>query len=82
MKKLLLSLFMALLLTGCGNSTIIDTNYTYDKAIIKMPDGTVKEFRILRWADYEDGDQIQITDTDGNIYLVHSMNCVLINVGE
>ena len=82
MKNILLCLFTAALLTGCGNSTIIDTNYTYDKAIIKMPDGTTKEFEIVRWADYEDGDQIQITDTKGNIFLVHSMNCVLINEGE
>lgn len=81
MKKVLLSLLALFVLTGCGNSTIIDTNYTFDKAIIKMPDGEIKEVKIQKWADYE-GEQVQITDEDGTIYLVSTFNCVLINEVE
>lgn len=78
MKKLLVSLFAVFMLAGCGNSTIIDTNYTFDKAIVKMPGGEVKEFKIKQWADY-DGEQIQITTEEGNIYLFSTFNCVLVN---
>ena len=79
MKKLLVGLFTVFMLSGChGNSTIIDTNYTFDKAIVKMPNGEVKEFKIKKWSDYE-GEQIQITTEEGDIYLFSTFNCVLIN---
>ena len=74
----MLTLLMILGLTGCGNKDMFDTVYTFDRAIIELPNGEVIEGRIDRWADYEDGDQIQIT-IDGTIYLVHSSKCVLIN---
>ena len=64
-------------LTGCGNKDIWDFNYTFDKAIIKMPDGNILELEIKYWNDY-DGEQIQVVDKNGNIYLVSSVNCVLI----
>ena len=67
-----------LVLPFTGNRTIIDTTYKYNKAIIKMPDDTVKEINISSWKDYE-GEQIQLKDKDGTIYLVNSINCVLIN---
>lgn len=63
-------------LTGCGNYELIDTMYEYDKAIISIPDGTVVECEIKKWTDYE-GEQVQIYDTQGNVYLVSSYNCVL-----
>lgn len=82
MKKIiavsLSALMLVAMLTGCGNKDLWDTNYTYDKAIISMPNGTVLEGKIDNWTDYEDGDQIQVT-IDGVVYLVHSSNIVLIN---
>ena len=81
MKKwLILILCMILLilsLSSCGNYMLIDTNYQFDYAIIAFPDGTSQKIEIKAWTDYE-GEQIQIEDTDGNIYLVNSVNCVLI----
>ena len=74
----MLTSLMILGLTGCGNKDMFDTVYTFDRAIIELPNGKVVEGRIDRWTDYEDGDQIQIT-IDGIIYLVHSSKCVLIN---
>lgn len=67
------------LLSGCGNRAIIDTTYNFDKAIVKMPDGTVQTMDIVQWKDYEDGEQIQITASDGKTYLLSSYNCVLVD---
>lgn len=65
-----------LLLTGCGNKDIFDTNHTYHKAICNIG-GEYKEIRIKQWKDY-DGEQLQIIGKDGNTYLVSSINCTLI----
>lgn len=64
--------------SGCGNQDLLDTNYTFDRAIVEMPGGEVVEIKIKQWGDY-DGEQIQIIAEDGTIYLVNSVNCVLIN---
>ena len=84
MKKILISICVALItvlcLAGCdfGNWDMIDTNYTYDKAIIALPTGETIEIDIKQWSDYTDGEQIQIISTDGTIYLTSSYNCTLI----
>lgn len=84
MKKLL-CVFLALLMmlcvfAGC-NKTLIDTTYSFDRAIVSLPDGTVVNGKVQAWTDYEDGDQIQVK-IDGAIYLVHSSKIVLINDAE
>lgn len=80
MKKILaLTLISALLivsLSGC-NKQIFDTTYSFDKAIISLPNGQVIEGKIDSWTDYEDGDQIQVK-INGVIYLAHSSNIILI----
>lgn len=68
---------MLLSLTGCGNKTFLDATYTFDRAIIQMPNGEIVEGEVQTWNDYEDSDQIQVK-IDGVIYLVHSSNIVLI----
>ena len=65
-------------LFGCGNKTIFDTTYTFDKAIIYLPDGKIIEGEVQEWNDYDDGDQIQVK-IDDITYLVHASNVVLIN---
>lgn len=65
-----------LLLTGCGNKDIWDTNYTYTKAITYIGNEKI-EIKIKQWRDY-DGEQIQIIAEDGTIYLVSSFNTILI----
>ena len=82
MKKILvilLTLVVLVTFVACGNIDLVDTVFTYDYAIIFLPDGTTKTVEIAQWRDYEDGDQIQIKAKDGTIYLVHSVNCVLVN---
>lgn len=55
----------------------IDTTFSYDNAILALPDGSVISGKIESWKDYDDGDQIQVK-IDGTTYLVHSVNIVLI----
>ena len=71
-------LFWCILLsvTGC-NKDLIDTVYSYDYAIISLPNGQVVSGNVQNWTDYADGDQIQVT-INGTTYLVHASNCVLI----
>lgn len=74
--KLLIIPIIALLLCGCGNRDMWDTNYTYHKAICEIG-GEYKEIKIKQWRDY-DGEQIQIIGKDGNTYLVSMNDCTLI----
>ena len=81
MKKIgtfLLVVALCVSLVACGNRQLLDTTYTYDHAIISLPNGEVVDGKIQSWRDYEDGDQIQVV-VDGKTYLVHSSNIVLIN---
>lgn len=80
MKKILaiiLVLGLALvILIGC-NKQIFDTTYSFDSAILTLPNGKVIEGKVESWTDFEDGDQIQVK-INGKTYLVHSSNIVLI----
>ena len=66
------------LLVGCGNKTLIDTTYSFERAILILPNGEVIEGKVQAWKDYADGDQIQVK-INGETYLVHSSNIVLIS---
>lgn len=68
---------LAFSLFGCGNKVIFDTTYTFNKAIVELPNGEIIEGRVQSWNDYDDGDQIQVKINDVT-YLVHSSNIVLI----
>ena len=83
MKKLtalclvVLTLAALLLLPGC-NKQVVDLTYSYERAIIALPNGEIVEGKVTSWTDFEDGDQIQVK-IDGKTYLVHSSNVVLIS---
>lgn len=80
MKKILIVLLVLVMmltaLTGC-NKQLFDTTYSFDRAIISLPNGKIIEGKIDSWIDYEDGDQIQVK-INGITYLVHSSNIALI----
>lgn len=79
-KKVMVAMMLvatAVGLTAC-NQQLIDTTYTYDRAIISLPNGEIVEGKVTSWTDFEDGDQIQVK-IDGKTYLVHSANIVLIS---
>ena len=59
------------------NRALLDTTYTYDRAIIQLADGTVVDTKIKSWSDY-DGEQIQVIAENGTIYLTSSFRCDLI----
>ena len=78
MKKFLVilaAIMVAFSICGC-NKQIIDLNYKFDKAYVVMGD-EVKEVSIKSWNDYENSDMVQITTTDGDVYLTHSANIIL-----
>ena len=77
MKKIIAAAVIALGLAGCGNLDMLDTNYTYNYALTKWPDGTMKKIEVKQWCDYE-GEQIQIIAPDGAIYLLSMNNTVLV----
>ena len=80
MKKILvfaLVIILLMVMTGCGNRTTFDTTYTYDRAVIFMPNGDVIDGKVKNWRDYENSDQIQVT-IEGKTYLTHISNVVLI----
>ena len=76
MKKIIFVVGAVLLLTGCGNHDMWDTNYTYDYALCNF-EGIPEKIEIKQWATY-DGEQIQIIAKDENIYLVSSIYCTLV----
>ena len=64
-------------LTGCGNYKLIDTKFTFNKAII-FGDNTATIVEIQKWTDY-DGEQIQIQTKDGTFILTSSFDTKLID---
>ena len=73
----ILILVALLSLTAC-NKQMVDLTYSYERAILSLPNGEVIEGKVSSWTDFEDGDQIQVR-IDGKTYLVHSSNIVLIS---
>lgn len=80
MKKVfIIGILSALVLTatGCGNYQIFDVTYGFNKAQVKMPNGSVISGNVDSWRDYEDSDQLQVV-IDGVTYLSAAENIVLI----
>ena len=73
----LLVVVLLVVLAGC-NKQMVDLTYSYEYAIISLPNGEVVEGKVSSWTDFEDGDQIQVR-IDGKTYLVHSSNIALIS---
>ena len=70
-------LVTVLVISGC-NKQMVDLTYSYEYAIIGLPNGETVEGKVSSWTDFEDGDQLQVK-IDGKTYLVHSSNVVLIS---
>lgn len=70
------SLLASISLASC-NRQVFDFNYNFDRAIIKLADGTVISGKCESWRDY-DGEQMQIK-INGVTYLVHAANLTLID---
>lgn len=66
---------------SCGNYSMIDTKFSYTHAYIKVGDEWIK-VEVDSWRDYSDGDQLQVVDTDGNVWLSSSNNIVLVKEAD
>ena len=80
MKKLAIivsSIVLTVSLAAC-NKQIVDLTYSYERAIISLPNDEIVEGKVQSWTDFEDGDQIQVK-IDGVTYLVHASQVVLIS---
>ena len=64
-------------LSGC-NMQMIDTTWSFERAIIFLPNGEKIEGTVSSWGDYESSDMMQVT-IDDKTYLTHSSNVVLIS---
>lgn len=64
-------------LTRCGNYTMLDTQYIYNKAII-FSDDSATVIEIQSWADY-DGEQLQIKTPEGLCIVTSSFDTKLID---
>lgn len=83
MRKLAIAIgtiVLAMSLSGC-NKQIVDVTFSYERAIISLPNGEVVDGKVQSWTDYEDGDQIQVK-IGGVTYLVHSSQAALITGKE
>lgn len=81
MKKLICILLITILvvgmMTGC-NRQLIDLTWSFERAIIYLPDGEKIEGAVSTWNDYDGSDMIQVV-VNGNAYLTHSSNVLLIS---
>ena len=80
-KRIALIIFLVIILvscTGCYNKQLFDVTYHYDRAIVYLPNGEIVEGRVSSWADFDDGDSIQVK-IDGKMYLTHISNVCLID---
>ena len=75
---LLAVVMIVCLCTACGNRKYFDTTWSFERAIIFLPDGEKIEGTIQSWTDYDASDMLQVT-IDGKTYLTHSANVILIS---
>ena len=74
---ILILVCMLLMFVGCGNQTVFDTTWTFERAVIFLPDGEKIEGNIQSWKDFDGSDMVQVT-IDGKTYLTHSSNVIMI----
>ena len=73
MRKLaiIVSIIILAVSSAACNKQVVDLTYSYERAIISLPNDEIVEGKVQSWTDFEDGDQIQVK-IDGVTYLVHA----------
>ncbi len=74
----LVAVFVIYWNTNIGNRQLMDTQYHFDRAIVRLPDGQVVEGKLSSWLDFDDSDVIQVK-IDGKTYLTSYTNVCLID---
>ena len=83
MKKIILVAFLiaiAFVLASCtiGNRQVgMDTVQSFDRYKIVIGNDII-EGRIKAWRDFDNSDVVQVTDTDGTVYLTHYKNVLIV----
>lgn len=80
MKRILALMLVLIMMVGllCGcNQQIFDTTYSYERAIVALPNGETIEGKCSSWNDWDDG-TVQVV-IDGKTYYTHSVNVILIS---
>lgn len=70
------AVLLPLLLTGCGNHDTIGTQYNFEYAMIRLPDGQVYEGKVDSWARSGSSDRVRIT-IEGIDYVTQYSNVCL-----
>lgn len=60
------------------NRAWFDFTYSFERAVISLPNGWLVEGEVNSWQDYENSDTVQVT-IDGVTYLTHYANVVMIS---
>ena len=74
---ILVAVIAIITLSGC-NQQVIDTTWSFEKAIINRQDGTVIEGKVTSWKDFDNSDMVQVKIGD-TTYLTHMSNVILIH---
>jgi len=83
---IIIAVVVVLLITGgfiywethYGNRQLMDINYHFDRAILKLPSGDIVEGKLNSWLDFDNSDVIQVK-IDGKTYLTSYVNVCLID---
>lgn len=85
MKKIIVVGLVVVLVLGVvagayawGNKSWFDTTYSFERAIIRLPNDRIVDGKLESWLDFENSDQIQIK-IDGAVYLTHITNVCMIS---
>ncbi len=74
----LVAVFVIYWNTNIGNRQLMDTQYHFDRAIVRLPNGEVVEGKLSSWLDFDNSDVIQVK-IDGKTYLTSYTNVCLID---
>lgn len=80
MKRVLALMLVLIMMVGllCGcNEQIFDTTYSYERAIVALPNGEAVEGKCSGQKDWDDG-TVQVV-IDGKTYYASSVNVILIS---
>lgn len=75
-KKFLAAMAVAFLLAGCGNEDFVGTQYTFEYAMIRLPDGQIYEGEVEAWSRSSESERIRVT-IDGIDYVTQYSNVCL-----
>ena len=81
-KKIILVILLVVvtfLFCGCSNRKIgVDFEQKFTRAYIRTGNDWT-EIKIKNWRDFDDGDEVQVTDSNGLVYLTHYSNIVMLS---